>query len=126
MSDNSKRYAIIEGGIVTNIIKLKAFQNPDPWGNAVDITDLDENPGINWFYDGDSFSKPPMPPGEEDRQAEQETAENDRRDKIQQHRRIKQRLKSLKAEDMQNINDVKSVIIDLKNALILLEKSLSN
>jgi len=46
--------AIIESGIVTNVILA------DSWPNAIDVTDLTPRPGPGWTYDGQSFA-PPAP-----------------------------------------------------------------
>ena len=44
--------AIIENGIVANVIIA------DAWPNAVDVTDLTPRPGPGWTYDGQSFAPP--------------------------------------------------------------------
>lgn len=46
--------AIIEGGIVANVILA------DAWPGAIDVTDLAPRPGPGWTYDGQSFA-PPAP-----------------------------------------------------------------
>lgn len=46
-------FAIIEGGIVANVILA------DEW-DGVDVTDLDPRPSPGWAYDGQSFA-PPAP-----------------------------------------------------------------
>jgi len=50
----SRTLAIIEGGIVANVILA------DEWPGAVDVTDLDPRPGPGWTYDGEAFA-PPAP-----------------------------------------------------------------
>ena len=48
----SRTLAIIEGGIVANVILA------DEWPGAVDVTDLDPRPGPGWTYDGTAFTPP--------------------------------------------------------------------
>jgi hypothetical protein len=50
----SRALAIIEGGIVANVIVA------DSWPGGIDITDLTPRPGPGWTYDGQSFA-PPAP-----------------------------------------------------------------
>lgn len=47
-------FAIIEGGIVANVIVA------DAWPNAIDVTDANPRPGPGWTYDGEAFA-PPVP-----------------------------------------------------------------
>lgn len=53
----SKRYAIIDGGIVENIAAAESPLDPG-W---IDVTDADPAPGIGWAYDGTTFTPPPPP-----------------------------------------------------------------
>lgn len=50
----SRTLAIIEDGIVTNVILA------DSWPNGIDITDLTPRPGPGWSYDGVTFVAPPV------------------------------------------------------------------
>lgn len=44
--------AIIEAGVVANVILA------DAWPNAIDVTDLTPRPGPGWSYDGQAFAPP--------------------------------------------------------------------
>lgn len=49
------RYAIIEGGIVANVVEAEAdFASAQGWIPA-------QNAGPGWLYDGQAFSEPPPP-----------------------------------------------------------------
>ena len=48
----SRVFAIIEGGIVANVILA------DAWPNGIDVTDLDPRPAPGWTYDGETFAPP--------------------------------------------------------------------
>lgn len=48
-------YAIIENGVVDNVIVA------DAWAGGICIDTLDPKPGIGWAYNGTTFS-PPAPP----------------------------------------------------------------
>lgn len=48
--------AIIENGIVANVIVA------DAWPNGIDVTDLTPRPGIGWLYDGQGFTPPTAEP----------------------------------------------------------------
>ena len=50
----SRALAIIEGGIVANVIVA------DAWPNAIDVTDLVPRPGPGWSFYGETFA-PPAP-----------------------------------------------------------------
>lgn len=52
-------YAIIDGGLVTNMIDAQG-----EWPEGVDVTNLDPRPGIGWSYDGQVFTAPPAPPAD--------------------------------------------------------------
>lgn len=45
--------AIIENGIVANVIVA------DAWPNSIDVTDVTPRPGPGWAYDGATFTPPP-------------------------------------------------------------------
>jgi hypothetical protein len=49
-----RTFAIIEDGIVANVILA------DAWPNGIDVTDLTPRPGPGWSYDSETFS-PPAP-----------------------------------------------------------------
>ena len=51
-------YAVIENGIVTNVIKASN------WPGGVDITSMSPRPSIGWTYNGEDFA-PPAPSTEE-------------------------------------------------------------
>ena len=48
----SRILAIIEGGIVANVIIA------DAWPGGIDVTDLTPRPGPGWTYDGTAFTPP--------------------------------------------------------------------
>lgn len=55
----SRAFAIIEDGIVTNVILA------DSWPNGIDVTDLVPQPGPGWVYEGGTFTPAviaPSPP----------------------------------------------------------------
>jgi len=53
-----KTFALIEHGIITNIIDV----GPEGWPDGVDITDLNPRPGIGWTYDAAAgFTAPTLP-----------------------------------------------------------------
>ena len=45
-------YAVIENGVVTNVIKASN------WPGGVDITGMSPRPNIGWTYDGTDFAPP--------------------------------------------------------------------
>lgn len=45
--------AIVENGIVTNVILA------DSWPGGIDVTNTVPRPGPGWLYDGSTFSPPP-------------------------------------------------------------------
>ena len=51
----SRTLAIIENGVVANVIVA------DAWPSGIDITNFTPRPGPGWTYDGTTFS-PPAPP----------------------------------------------------------------
>lgn len=48
-------FAIIENGIVANVIVANA------WPNGIDVTDATPRPGPGWAYDGTTFTPPADP-----------------------------------------------------------------
>ena len=50
----SRNFAIIENGIVRNVILA------DAWPGAIDVTDANPRPGPGWTFDGQAFA-PPAP-----------------------------------------------------------------
>ena len=52
----SRTFAIIESGVVANVILA------DEWPNAIDVTDLAPRPGIGWTFDGEAFAPPAAQP----------------------------------------------------------------
>lgn len=48
----SRAIAIIDGGIVANVILA------DAWPDGIDVTDLSPRPGPGWTYDGTTFVSP--------------------------------------------------------------------
>lgn len=51
----ARMFALVENGIVTNVILAEA------WDGGIDVTDLVPRPGPGWGYDGASFTPPPAP-----------------------------------------------------------------
>lgn len=49
-----KRFALIESGIVTNVIVA------DAWPGGIDVTNLTPRPSPGWTYDGVTFVAPPV------------------------------------------------------------------
>lgn len=57
-------YAVIEAGVVINVIVwdgVAEFDHPADV-QAVPIDGLDPIPGIDWTYDGSTFTPPPLTP----------------------------------------------------------------
>ena len=57
------RYAVIEEGMVVNIILWDGkteFPVPD-WQSLINISDLSEQPAIGWAYSDGEFTAPPAP-----------------------------------------------------------------
>lgn len=54
-------FAIIQNGIVVNIVKAEQADAKDPNYLWVDITDVDPMPGIRWTYDAGEFTNPEQP-----------------------------------------------------------------
>lgn len=52
----SRVFAIIENGVVSNVILAEA------WPDGIDITDVVPRPGPGWSYDGQTFTPPPTSP----------------------------------------------------------------
>lgn len=53
----TKRYALIENGLVTNVILADA-----EFAAAVGAIPCSDAAGPGWLYDGTTFSEPPPPP----------------------------------------------------------------
>lgn len=51
----ARTFALVENGIVTNVIRAEA------WPGGIDVTDLSPRPGPGWLYDGATFTPPPAP-----------------------------------------------------------------
>jgi len=56
------RYAIVKNGIVTNTTDWDGVTSYTPDGELVSIEDYPEV-GINWLFDGTTFTPPPTPSG---------------------------------------------------------------
>lgn len=53
------RYAIIENGVVTNVVVAEAdYAAEQGWIEC-------PNAGLGWLYDGQTFTAPPVPPAPE-------------------------------------------------------------
>ena len=53
---NVKHYAIVENGVVTNVVVWDGETPYDPEGELVLIDGLTPEPGIGWDYDGKKFA----------------------------------------------------------------------
>jgi hypothetical protein len=47
----SRTFALIDGGVVTNVILA-----PADYPSGIDITDIEPRPSIGWLYDGTAFT----------------------------------------------------------------------
>lgn len=64
----NKRYAIVEDGVVTNIVLWDGIAEWKHPGQAIDASAKEnEFIGVGWTYDGEAFKAPkhPPPPPEE-------------------------------------------------------------
>jgi len=61
---NETIHAVIQNGIVVNIIVADAAWAEENYPGSVDITGMNPEPGIGWSYDGTTFTPPVIPPPE--------------------------------------------------------------
>jgi hypothetical protein len=54
--ENLKHYAMVEGGVVTNVVVWDGVTEYEPDADLVLIEGLVPEPGIGWDYDGKKFS----------------------------------------------------------------------
>jgi hypothetical protein len=53
---NAKHYAIVQRGLVTNVVVWDGETSYNPDGDLVLIDGLTTEPGIGWDYDGEQFA----------------------------------------------------------------------
>jgi hypothetical protein len=58
----SSVFAVIDTGVVTNVVLAYDSDQKDPAFVWVDVSQMSPQPGIGWAYDGNQFSAPIQPP----------------------------------------------------------------
>ena len=54
--ENAKKYAIVQNGVITNVVVWDSETPYNPDGELVLIDGLTPEPGIGWDYDGKKFT----------------------------------------------------------------------